>query len=73
VLIGDVVTEISKEREVKALLKAKRTEIRLKYSLLADEEIAQELPALEKKLLAELEAGHRVGLSIGVSDAEAAS
>lgn len=64
--ITDVTTEISKEREIKAILKAKRASIRLKYSLLADQEIEDELPALEKKLLAELEAGHSVTLSIGV-------
>lgn len=66
--IGNVVTEISKDREIKALLKAKRAEIRLKYSLLADEEIAQELPALERKLLAELQAGHHVSISMGVEE-----
>lgn len=64
--ISNVTTEISPEREVKALLKAKRAEIRLKYSLLADEEIARELPELERKLLAQLEAGDGITLSIGV-------
>lgn len=64
--IGNVTVEISKEREVKALLKAKRAEIRLKYSLLADEEIAQEIPALERRLMSELEAGKSVALSVGV-------
>lgn len=64
--IDGVVTEISRDREVKAILKAKRAEIRLKYSLLADQEIADEIPALEKRLMASLEAGEQSVLSIGV-------
>lgn len=66
--IEDVVTEISRDREVKAILKAKRSEIRLKYSLLADQEIADTLPALEKRLMASLEAGERAGISVGVDE-----
>jgi hypothetical protein len=68
VKIEDVVTEISRDREVKAILKAKRSEIRLKYSLLADQEIADTLPALEKRLMASLEAGERAGISVGVDE-----
>lgn len=53
--VGHVVTEISRQREIDARIKARRTAIRLKYSQLADEEIAQEIPALEARLIAELE------------------
>lgn len=60
-----VVDETSPERQIKAIVKAKRAEIQLKYRLLADEEIAQELPALKKRLLAAVEAGETVSLVTG--------
>lgn len=66
--IDGIVTEISPDREIKAILKAKRAEIRLKYSLLADQEIADTLPELEKRLLAALEAGERPEISVGVGE-----
>lgn len=49
----------------RAALKAVRTSIRLKYSLMADEEINRKLPELERRIEDALETGEPLELTVG--------
>lgn len=53
------------ERRRAAMLKARRSAIRLKYSLMADDEIARDLPAFEAEIDAAISAGKMYELSPG--------
>ncbi len=48
----------------KQLLKAVRSNIRLKYSLLADEELNEKLPEIERQIEVAIQAGEEFELDI---------
>ena len=48
-----------------AMLKAKRTEIRLRYALMADAEIARELPELEDRINDAISKGKPLEIVVG--------
>lgn len=58
------------QRQKAAALKAMRTAIRLKYSLLADDEIARVIPELEDRIDAALAAGEAIAIDPGSVFAE---
>ena len=53
------------EIEKAAMLKAYRSAIRLKYSLVADREISKALPEVEKRIDAALQSGNPLELNPG--------
>jgi hypothetical protein len=53
------------EIEKAAMLKALRSAIRLKHSLLADAELAAKLPELEERINASLAGGRALELTVG--------
>jgi hypothetical protein len=53
------------ERQKRAVLKAYRTAIRLKYSLMADDEIARTLPDVERKMNMSILRGEPLQLNPG--------
>ena len=61
--MSKITTETQIQRE--AILKAYRSNVRLKYSILADGEVSRNLPALEARIDEALAAGNGFQLTAG--------